>query len=537
MNYKKIILGALIILLIAGFNYIFYPKIKDYLFKNEDYLNKHITLVKENDIYKVKMPKGVDVFTETYQKIINKKIKKLFKENNYTFEKPLIILNPYGTNNTGINIYYKKEENTSLSYTIKVKGLNDFTKTINSSKEEYQIIGLVNDKVNNIKLELIKDKKVIKTNNIKIKLKTTSKVDTILTIKKGDSKKQLTDGLYTVLGHDKSFNSNIYLYDNDGVLRAELPLKSYRSDRIIFKDNYMIYSYKNNGFIKVDSTGKIVKFYNIKGYCQHHDFVYSDNKLIILANKNNASTIEDRVISIDLNTNKTTELLNLKNYLKDFYKQAVKPKVNTYGGSELDWIHLNSLAVNGNDIFLSSRELSTIIKIKDIYNTKKLDYIITDDSMVKGTSYEKYNYTKIGTFTSQAGQHSITYTKDSNLTDGQYYLEMYNNNYASARTKPDFDWSNYKGTGTYEKGSNSMYYKYLIDENKKTYTLVKSFNVPYSSIVSNIQNVGDNIVTSSGRDNSFAEYDSDGNLIKQYNYTSKKYAYRVFKYNFDLWYK
>ena len=58
-----------------------------------------------------------------------------------------------------------------------------------------------------------------------------------------------------------------------------------------------------------------------------------------------------------------------------------------------------------------------------------------------------------------------------------------------------------------------------------------------SSIVSSIQDFGDNYVTSSGRSNCYAEYDNNGVLIKQFNYTSQKYAYRVFKYNFDkIWF-
>ena len=68
--------------------------------------------------------------------------------------------------------------------------------------------------------------------------------------------------------------------------------------------------------------------------------------------------------------------------------------------------------------------------------------------------------------------------------------------------------------------------------------MFKEFDVAYSSIVSSIQDVKANHVTSSGKSNCFAEYDMEGNLIKQFNYTSKKYAYRVFKYDFkNIWFK
>lgn len=78
-----------------------------------------------------------------------------------------------------------------------------------------------------------------------------------------------------------------------------------------------------------------------------------------------------------------------------------------------------------------------------------------------------------------------------------------------------------------------MYYLYEVKEKSRTYKLVKSINLPYSSIVSSIQNLQKNYVTSSGMNHSYGEYDNDGNLIKQFDYTSKKYAYRVFKYSFN----
>ena len=67
---------------------------------------------------------------------------------------------------------------------------------------------------------------------------------------------------------------------------------------------------------------------------------------------------------------------------------------------------------------------------------------------------------------------------------------------------------------------------------------MEEFDVEYSSIVSSVQDVDDNHITSSGKSNCYAEYDENGILIKQFNYTSKKYAYRVFKYNFEgVWFK
>ena len=115
---------------------------------------------------------------------------------------------------------------------------------------------------------------------------------------------------------------------------------------------------------------------------------------------------------------------------------------------------------------------------------------------------------------------------------------MYDNNYSASRTRPFFDWSNYKGTGDYKNGEKSMYYKYLVNEDKGTYELVKTIDLDYSSIVSSVEDLeGGNTVTSSGMSHSFAEYDNDGNLIRHFSYPAKKYSYRVFKYEYENWFE
>ena len=477
-----------------------------------------------------------------------KKINEL-KNNDYTFSNPLLIHNAYGTNTSGINIYFTTNEKSYLTYTIDCDDneISNYTKTLHNEEEgnlttehEYQITGLVAGESQTITLKLY-DENDEKIDSKKIKVFTPeSKVDIKLETTNGDSNEELTDGLYAVLGHDKSFNSNIYLYDNDGILRVEIPLNGYRTDRIEIIDNKLLYSYSKNKFALVDRLGKIIKTYKINGYTMHHDFIYdkNNNNLIILVNKNNEDTIEDKVITLNLDTKEVKEIIDMKDFAMDYYETTVSPEGgNTYGGDELDWVHLNSLSLNGTNLILSSREFSTIFCIENIYSTPNLKYVIWDETIYKDTSLEKYAYTKVGDFISQTGQHTITYEFDNNLGNGKYYITMYNNNFASSRTRLNFNWEPFTDAGTYTEGTASRYYKYLVDENNKTFTLIDSFNTDYSSVVSSIQNLDSNTITSSGMDNSFSEYDSNHNLITKFNYDSKKYAYRVFKYSFkNYWY-
>ena len=124
---------------------------------------------------------------------------------------------------------------------------------------------------------------------------------------------------------------------------------------------------------------------------------------------------------------------------------------------------------------------------------------------------------------------------------------MYNNNFGTSPSQPDYDWSqigglnttsNYKMKSAALASAKSYYYKYLVDENAGTYTLVKSFSVPYSSYISSVQDYNGSVIVDSGGQGILGEYDSDGDLLKQYSIKMSNYMiYRVYKYDFDGFYQ
>lgn len=556
---KKIILIVLAIIVVIAILVVVLFKVGEETRKNNindtAWLNDNIDIDKSDSlgdgISYINTVSYVDIFNMKYQNVVNDKIEELLKDNDYTLDNPLIIYNPYGTNTLSFNIYFNTEDEVKVSYEIAVSDsqIPSYSNTLYNSEGEYatthayQVIGLIKDETNNIKITCVDKDGNSEEKEFSINVPDTeSGVDLKLDVTSSNIDTELENGLYAVLGHDKSFNSNVYLYDNNGILRSELPLLGYRTDRIEFIDGNMLYSYTDSGFLLVNKLGKIEKKYDFDGYSMHHDYIYNEDKnaLLILANKDGADTIEDRVILLDLETEEVTEIVDMMDFMPDIYETAVQPEGgNTYGGDELDWIHLNSLNMVGdNDLVLSSREMSTIVYIENAYDDPSVKYLIADESVYKDTPYEDLVLDKDGDFLSQAGQHTITYM-DNPDSDDTYYLAMYNNNYTRSRTRPSQDWSSYEGASTsYDEGERSMYYLYEVNEEKCNYKLVKSFDLPYSSIVSSIQNVGNNYVTSSGKDHSFGEYNSDGVLIKQFDYTSNKYAYRVFKYSFnDFWFE
>lgn len=541
INYGKIFLRLAIIFvvlfLIMIMIYQISKKIKKDNLNSYDWMYDHITFVQNenfgSDIYEVIMPEDVSMYNLKYQEALDDKIFDLHQ--NHRYDQPVLMYNPYGTNLLSLNLYFESDEKILVSYQIDTDGFPSFQRDLDYQEEQaYQLIGFLPGYVNTLTLTFKNEQgQQIYQKQIEVDFRNVkASVDTTIETENGDSTEALTDGLYAVLGHDKTYNSNIYFYDNDGVLRGEIPLKGYRTDRIEFVGDCMVYTYDQSHFAFVNSYGKIEKTYNIGNYTFHHDYRYDEenNRLLILAQEKGADTIEDRVISLDLSTGEVKELLNMEDYLGEFKEKSFRPEKNTYGGTELDWVHLNSIDFYEDSLFLSSRELSSIIKISSFDTDPKIDYIIADPSMYENSSYQNLLLSKVGDFTSNAGQHSVNFI-DLDVQNGKYYLTLYNNNYGGSATMPEFTFDNYPGVGSYEEGEHSMYYKYLIDEKAKTYTLVQEIDVPYSSIVSNVEDYKGNIISSSGKSHLFEEYDKNGKLIRRFRYPSKKFAYRVIKYD------
>lgn len=356
---------------------------------------------------------------------------------------------------------------------------------------------------------------------------------------------ELENGLYVVMGNDSATLDFMYYYDNQGVLRSEIPIIGYRSHRLLFDEQGMYYSISERRIARVNRLGQVTAVYNLGNYNLHHDYVFDDDgNLLVLATDTEGDAVEDRVVKVDVATGEVTQVLDMGDLLPDFKAERVSeydPETQESANREdegLDWVHINTIQWLGDGtILLSSRETSTIFEISDLYSEPKIQHMIGDETFWKGTAYEDLLLEKEGDFTIQGGQHSVTYETDESLEDGQYYLYMFNNNIGISTSNPGFDWSSIGLTANTPKdGETSYYYKYLVDENAGTFSLADSFEVPYSGYVSSAQDLNGNYVTDSGFAGTFAEYDAEHNLIASYTMDVEKFIYRVYKYSFDGYY-
>ncbi|WP_432739423.1 aryl-sulfate sulfotransferase [Ligilactobacillus agilis] len=494
-----------------------------------------------------------DIYQTATQTKIAQKIKQLEASQTYSFDKMLVLANPYLTNTTGLYLHFSTTKATKISYTVKSKGTSTFSQTLYNptgtyaKNHTYQLIGLIAGQENTITITATdqtgqKETKTFTYTPNKLR----GSEQNQLKVTKGTSKTKLSSGLYAVIG-DKSLKTrNTYLVDNDGYIRAEIPTIDYNSLRLIQTNNKLYLAVDDDQLVTLDRLGQVVQSYSLKdtNFKLHHDFaVDSQGNIIALATdtklKASEKRVEDQIIKIDATSGKVSRLLDFKDLLGDLYKTATGIETLTNNKGYRDVIHANSIQLTKDDqVIISSRETSTIMKISNLTSQPKLDYFISDSSVWQGVgTYSNLLLNKVGNFTSQAGQHSVTYIPTE--TAGVYYLEMFNNNSAIMNSRTNFSWANYPNSGgaTTSSDYQSSYYKYLVNENTGSYQLVKKISLPYSPFISSVQTKDNNVVTDSGMTATFAEYDADGKLIQSFETTgSAKFIYRVYKYDFNNFY-
>ena len=493
---------------------------------------------------------GFTYYNLKVQERLDMALASLKEEKDYTLEEPLAVWNPYGTGSNGLYLYFEAPgEGLTVHYRIHTQeeGIPDFEADANAgtgTEKEFLVIGLVPGTVNELEITLnAADGTEVSTVTYRVEApKTASGYNVVLEETEGTSRQELTEGLYYTLGI-QGYYGHMFLFDNDGVLRYEMLLDGYKPDRVLFDDGEMLLCVSANQIGKVNSLGRVTKLYTLNGYVMHHDYCYGeDGTLLVLATRKNSRDdgVMDRILEVDMETGAVTEIVDLRKMLPDYYSTAKKVTETDpffWQAGTRDWIHVNTIDYMDDDsIVLSSRETSTIIKIRNLHGEPCLGYLIGDSSYWEGTGYEGYSYEKVGDFADQYGQHTVTVVEEPGMEEGTYYLMMYDNNYYANSTRTDdYEPVLPESVSTDLMGDEkpSHVYWYLVDENAGTYELVNSFDVPYSSIVSSVQIVGDNYVVNSGVSHVFGEYDSEGNMIRQFEYECTMQGYRVMKDTFE----
>jgi len=495
------------------------------------------------------------------------------KKYNYTGDQPLLVLNPFGTITNGLYTYFTDEEIEYVEYEITTDDYDGFSrkpKNYGDKNEfEFLIIGLIPNETSNLTINGYNNK------NEKITTyETTISMEDVqgeyhtnqMTIIADEDSGNLSEGLYASMGNSGDHAGYSFLFDNNGVVRAELETDGERLENIVrLNGKEFLIAVDRSKIVSINGLGKVERVFEFPDQVKHHDFIVTNDQtgIFVLTSDIGASTVEDTIVYIDIETGTASKLIDLKdtfpgyfepvyeNYLgraeaeKEMFEEAIeqgeeKPSTQYLNGDgeidPLDWIHINSIDVRNNDeLILSGRENSSIIKLSNVFVEPTVDYIIADPEIWEGSGYEDLLLSPIEDFPYQAGQHTVNFVQETIDNPNEYDITMFNNNYWRMSTRPEYEGETLENSHTEEEYSeelNSYYYKYHINETEQTVELINQFAIPYSSIVSSAQLYNNNIIINSGRAKTLGEYDTEGNIIREFNYNVDSWGYRIFKVDF-----
>ena len=497
------------------------------------------------------------------QAAIKKQLDAEYAAGDYDETAPFVKTDPFGTDTLSCYVRFATTDPVVVTY--EVAGRKKFADSpkvaafsrtpcggdTSATEHEFKVIGLIPNHKNTVTLTCAAQDGTSRTSTFTVKTPALKgEEEKYLTVTAGESNTPLADGLFTILGNDSSKLDFMYLYDNAGQIRGEVPIIGYRSHRLLFPgDGSMIMSVSTTKMAQINAIGQVVNVWSTGDYELHHDYAFDDDgNLLVLAShagseadldvdraaakdKGERTNVEDLIIKIDVTTGNVSLVVDLGDIFPDLKASA---KVASDG--DLDWIHVNTIQwLGGGTVLLSSRETSTVIKLADIYGTPTVDWLMGSPDFWAGSGFEDKLLQAQGDFSLNAGQHSVTYLPSSDTaTTGCYQVLLYDNNFGAAESYPKFDWGQLGAAVVtdYNKGTHSFSRIFTVDETAHTYELVDQIAVPFSGYVSSAQRVGNlsSILVASGMAKTFIEYDRYGLPIATYEMEAEKYIYRVYKY-------
>jgi arylsulfate sulfotransferase len=498
--------------------------------------------------------KPVNIYTLTFQEAVQSEIESLKADQ--TPAKPLLIMDPFGTNILSLYAYFNSINECYVRYRINAQidsvQTPEFSRKVDveklSKKHEFKMIGLVPDVSNDITIELFtsSNKKVfshtftVKSPKLAIITNVPTYPKKFLVEKSGTP----SDGLFITSGQTFTgfLADSSLMIDNDGIIRGQITFSSCYNPRIEFLDDNIVYACSYTEIAVVNKLGKVEKLFNMEPYSLHHDFLIDENNLLILVDGN--GQFEDLIYKINMDTNSGGILLNLRTFFPGY----------DFTDNSNDWLHNNGFSLvketNGTrSLLISGREISAIIKVNDIYRKNGapyIKYLITDNGNLDlyAPTLDRTSSITGRILIPNLGQHSVNYAgpqDDGHPGNGKYYVHFYNNNFTGNQS--GINWSIYLPADVSSEtssnmwvGPRSMFEMYLVDEINGICELVRSIDVSYSAIMSSAQSYDENYIIGSATKFNIYEYDKNGNILLKISYdndntVNQPIFYRVFKYN------
>lgn len=453
----------------------------------------------------------------------DEKYEKQLQSGDYTWEKPLVVQNPYGNSPLTAYILLKTSKLCKVRVTVKGKDKDtDLTGTLEKTKEHrIPVVGLYPDYKNEVEISCLDEKDKVTESQV-ISIKTEKLPDALKdALKVEKQSKKSAYGLTVISGQTTKYP---FAYDQKGEIRWYITMTtgSYgvfplSDQRLIFQTNEALTPTEEKPhttqMYEMDYLGRAYRLYYVKNGI-HHEVIEKEpgGNLFLLSSSIDGHT-EDVVQEMDRQTGEIIQSLDMREIFDETYEDMV------------DWVHLNTVSYNKEDdtVLLSPRNIHSAVKVG--WKDKKIKWILTNPDMFKGTKQEKMVLKPQGDITWHFQQHSvyeIPYDLDGN--PDTRHIMLYDNHWQTKR-KVDF----------FDGKEQSFVSVYVVDEKKMTVRQDKLFPGVRSIITSNCAyDKQQNRMFSfggylhpliNGQKGMIYEFDySSGELLNQYS--TKYYFYR-----------
>lgn len=319
---------------------------------------------------------------------IDEMLQEELEKGEYSFEEPLVILNPYQNSPlTAVAVFSTREE-SQIQVTVKGKTQeNDITDTIDATKQHIvPIVGLYAEMENNVILEeLDKDGDAVRSTTLKIQ--TDSLPDVFIDAVKME--KKTTESSVKLMVVTGGANPYIYGFDSSGDIRWALlytkganfggyPLSN--GHFLIESENTLMANAgepRSTQYHEVDYLGRVYQDYFFTSGA-HHEIKEKepDGNLLVLSDSGDGY-LKDLLQEYDRKTGKIVKELNLRSLFKES-GYVNKP----------DWAHTNTLSYDKatDSIIVNPRNLHSAVKIN--WSTDEIEWILGNPKLWEGTGLE-----------------------------------------------------------------------------------------------------------------------------------------------------
>lgn len=391
----------------------------------------------------------------------------------YTFEEPLIVVDPYQNSPLTAVVLFQTDVKAGVRVTVSGStDLDNVTGEVQpATSHRVPVIGLYAGRENQVLLQLMDEegneieRKVVSimTDQLPEKLLDAVRVE--------DSNDTSVYNLTYVSGQASPY---AFAYDRSGEIRwylsmsvggyGILPLSNHR---FIFQPDELLGPTLEKPhtveFYEMDYLGRIYMMYYVEnGY--HHEVIEKTpgGNLLVLGNSIDEH-VEDRVLELDRETGEVVKTLDMTEIFGKTYVDMV------------DWAHLNTVSYDEESdcIILSPRNIHSGIKVN--WTTNELIWILCNPKFWKGTPFEDKVLKGSKDIIWHYQQHTVYQLKEDLDNDPDtIHVMMYDNHWQKTRKVKFFD-----------KLKSSYVTLYTINEKEMTVTQDHIYEGVKSKITSN----------------------------------------------------